>query len=69
MTHHCLKGPKNEIFGSRAFMQSVPVWAGDLGTRAKGGSFDGSVWEVAILYFSAYWHTTLNIFKRTSLVR
>ena len=27
-----LKGPKHELFGSGVFMQSKPVWVGDLGT-------------------------------------
>jgi hypothetical protein len=36
-----LRGPKHEIFGSRIFMHSKPVWVGDLGTRPKKQSFDG----------------------------
>ncbi len=54
MAHRCLKGPKHEIFGSRAFMQSEPVWAGDLGTRPKNENFDGLCWKIVILYFSAH---------------
>ncbi len=35
-TAKILKGPKHEIFGSRVFTQSKPVWVGrDLGTRPK----------------------------------
>jgi hypothetical protein len=44
-----LKGPKLDLFGSRVFMQSKPVWVGDLGTRLKNLNFDGL--KIAILYF------------------
>ena len=30
-----LKGPKHEIFGFGFFTLIIPVWIGDLGTRAK----------------------------------
>ena len=34
---HYLKGSKHEIFGSRVFLQSKPVWVGDL--RLKKSKF------------------------------
>ncbi len=34
-----LKGPKHEIFGTRVFMQSKPVWVSDLGTRPRKSTF------------------------------
>jgi hypothetical protein len=45
----CLKGPKHEIFGSRVFMQSNPVWVGDLGSRTKNLKFDGLGLKITIL--------------------
>jgi hypothetical protein len=48
---HSLKGPKQDLFGSRVFMQSKSVWVGDLGTRLKNLNFDGL--KIAILYFLA----------------
>jgi hypothetical protein len=33
--HHCLKGPKREIFVTGIFTEIRPVWVGDLETRPK----------------------------------
>jgi hypothetical protein len=46
-----VKEPKHGIFGSRVFMQSKPVWVGDLDTSQKNQNFDGLSLRFANLYF------------------
>jgi hypothetical protein len=45
---HYVKGPKHEIFGYRAFLQSKPVWV-EVGQ--KNQNFNGLGLKIAILYF------------------
>ncbi len=59
-----LKGPKLEIFSSRAFTQTRRVCTiGVLGTRPKIQNFDGLGLKIAISYFLVLSPILLNKFK------